>query len=178
MRKLDHADLSAQRLLPGEVNPDRFPIALVLHDIRSTYNVGSIFRSADAARVARVLLSGYSPDPALAAVRKTALGAHLTVPWERTTVENGIGMLRSAGYRIVALELTDASHSLYDFTVGHLPIAFIAGNEITGIPQHIIDMCDTACSIPMFGAKHSLNVAVAVGTALLHCANVYSPNCF
>ncbi|KXK51968.1 MAG: rRNA methylase [Chlorobi bacterium OLB7] len=167
MRKLSHEELLAQRLTAAEVlSTVRHPVVGILEDIRSLYNVGSCFRTADAMLLQRLILTGYTPTPPRKEISKTALGATETVPWE--FVANGaeaVAMLRLQGYRTYALELTDSSLQLGTAQLPPGPIAFVAGNEITGVSAATLAACDGAIEIPMHGVKHSLNVAVAFGIA-------------
>ncbi len=147
---------------------------VVLPDIRSVHNVGSIFRTSDAAGVSRVFLTGHTPAPidrfgrARADIAKVALGAEKTVPWEYVAdTKTLIQRLRAEGVRIVAVEQHERS---VDYRHIALPtggaVAFIFGNEVTGIPEDILSLCDDIAEIAMHGTKESLNVSVAVGVVL------------
>lgn len=168
MKKLDHSELVAQRLTESDANTlPRQPLVVVLQNIRSLYNVGSIFRTADAMRVAELVLTGYTPSPPNIAISKTALGADRTVPWTQVQhTADALGDLRRRGFRIFALELTDSSRSVRSIAPSDLPMALVLGNEIAGVTQDVLDLCDGAFEIPMYGVKHSLNVAVAAGIAM------------
>lgn len=151
-------------LLPPDA--PRHPLAVVLDDVRSAYNVGSILRTADAVRAARVVCCGYTPPPDHPAVAKTALGAEASVPWAvAESVEAAIEALRAEGYTPVALEQTDAPTTLQGIEPGDFPIALVLGNEVTGVSREALAACDRALELPQYGAKHSLNVAVAFGVA-------------
>ena len=167
MRKLSHEELLAQRLTPAEaLATARHPVVGVLEDIRSLYNVGSCFRTADAMLLERLILTGYTPTPPRKEISKTALGATETVPWE--CIKDGaeaVALLQSQGFRTYALELTDSSLQLGSVEIPPGPVAFIAGNEITGVSAATLAACDGCLEIPMHGVKHSLNVAVAFGIA-------------
>jgi tRNA G18 (ribose-2'-O)-methylase SpoU len=167
MRKLIHAEILERRLTPEEaLAATRHPVIGVLENVRSLYNVGSCFRTADAMLLERLVLTGYTPSPPRQEIFKTALGATETVPWqhERDAVA-AVESLRASGVTVCALEITESSLSIE--TIGELPypLAFIVGNEISGVSQDVLDRCDHAVGIPMFGVKHSLNVAVAFGIA-------------
>lgn len=173
MRKLTHDDLVAQRLPATQaLQAKRYPITLMLEDIRSLYNVGSIFRSADAFRIERILLTGYTPRPPRKEISKTALGADETVPW--TYVESSadaVEQLKAEGVRVFAVELAESSLPLSAITSLLLAspsshVALILGNELTGVSSSVMGLCEGAVEIPMFGTKHSLNVAVAAGIVL------------
>ncbi len=176
MKKLTHDQIANRRFsLETLKDAERFPLTVLLDNIRSLYNVGSIFRSADGARVRKLYLSGYTPHPPRKEIEKTALGATATVPWEYIedplpTLEH----LRSTGVRLCALEHTDGSIPYFDVSREAFPLCLIIGNEISGVSKRIIDICDMAIDIPMFGMKQSLNVSVAFGIAvygLLHIVN-------
>ncbi|MEM1042795.1 MAG: RNA methyltransferase [Bacteroidota bacterium] len=144
----------------------RHPIAVVLDNIRSAYNVGSVLRTADAARLAHVWVTGYTPTPEHVRVAKTALGAEHTVPW--THAPNPLALfdrLRADGWTLAALEQTDTPTAIGAVAADQFPLAFVLGNEVKGVRQEILDRCDLALEIPQYGAKHSLNVAVAFGIA-------------
>jgi 23S rRNA (guanosine2251-2'-O)-methyltransferase len=145
---------------------------LILDNIRSNYNVGAIFRTADAAGVAKIFLVGYTPAPIdrfgreVKELLKTSLGATKTVPWE--SVPDCLGLvkrLQTDGVTVVAVELTPTSISLYDFTVPE-NVAYIMGNEIDGVSPDVLAAVDVVVEIPMHGMKESLNVSVATGIML------------
>ncbi len=148
------------------------PLALVLDNLRSGHNVGSAFRTADAFRLRRLLLCGFTPTPPHKEIRKTALGATDTVPWTsipQTT--QAVERLRAEGYTVLAFEQTQAATSLRDFRPEPgRPYAFVFGNEINGVDQEVVDLCHGCLEIPQFGTKHSLNVSVAIGMAIWHYA--------
>ncbi len=175
MRKLLHAELVAQRLSEKEAEcAERHPVALLLHNIRSLYNVGSMFRTADAALASELILCGYTPSPPRKEIEKTALGAVDTVPWsyEQSTVQ-AIAMLKKRGYTVLALELTDKGRSYDELSAADFPLCLVAGNEITGVDDDVLALCDGALQIPMFGVKHSLNVGVATGIALFEAVRCW-----
>jgi 23S rRNA (guanosine2251-2'-O)-methyltransferase len=146
----------------------------ILHDIRSKYNVGAIFRTADAAGVEKIFLTGYTPAPrdrfgrTDQEIDKTSLGASLSVPWEQVpSIEVLIANLKAAGVCVVAVEIAPGSVSLYDF-VPPPRVAYIFGNETEGIPPAVLALADEILEIPMAGQKESLNVSVTAGVVLLH----------
>lgn len=150
----------------------RKEIAVLLHDIRSAHNVGSIFRTCDAAGVSKVFLSGYTPTPAdrfgriQKDIAKTALGAETYLPWEyQKTATAIISKLRKAGWSVVALEQDTKSVDYRKFKLKK-PTLFILGNEVEGVSKRIIKKCDAVVEIPMHGKKESLNVSVATGILL------------
>jgi tRNA G18 (ribose-2'-O)-methylase SpoU len=152
---------------PGDLDAlPRHPVAVVLDNIRSAYNVGSIFRTADAARIGHVYVTGYTPTPEHRSVAKTALGAEHTVPWSQHEDPLPLlDLLRADGHTLAALEQTDSPTAISAVTRGQFPLTFVVGNEVEGVQQAILDRCDLALEIPQYGAKHSLNVSVAFGVA-------------
>ena len=149
----------------------RLPVVAILEDIRSLYNVGSIFRTSDGAHIEKLITVGYTPHPPRKEIEKTALGATETVPHEHfATIEEAVASLR--GFRIAALEIAANSRSVFELTREDFPLALIIGNEITGVSDRALALCDMAIEIPMLGAKHSLNVAVAYGIAIFECMRV------
>jgi tRNA G18 (ribose-2'-O)-methylase SpoU len=148
--------------------------ALILHNIRSVHNVGSIFRTADAAGVSRIILSGYTPTP-LDRFRlprkdfaKVSLGAEQTIPWQHTkTIAQAVKILKLENYFIAAVEQDKNSIPLFDFVPPkNKPIALIMGNEVLGISKQSLKLADAILEIPMQGLKESLNVSVAAGIAM------------
>lgn len=147
---------------------------VILEDIRSHYNVGAIFRTADAAGVAHVYLGGYTPAPldrfgrVVPEIAKTSLGASAVVPY--TAVEDTLEVVRTlqaAGVTVVAVEQAVGSVSLYEF-VPAVAVAYVFGNEITGVSAAVCRAADVVLEIPMAGMKESLNVSVTAGVVLLH----------
>ena len=147
---------------------DKLPLTVVVDNVRSLHNVGSIFRTSDAFRVERIVLCGITATPPHAEIHKTALGAEDVVEWvyEKDTLE-AVGKLRSDGYRIYAIEQVEESIALQDFSVkpGE-KYAVILGNEVKGVQQQVVDACDGSIEIPQFGTKHSLNVSVTAGMVI------------
>lgn len=169
IRKLRHDEIVRTSVAHIEHAP-RHPLYLIVDNVRSLYNVGSIFRSCDGAMVKRLFLCGFTPYPPRKEIDKTALGATESVPWEYVPrVTDAIGRLKAEGVRIAALEHTDKSMSCFDLTPDLFPLAVVVGNEIAGISQEAVELCDLAVEIPMHGVKHSLNVAVATGILLYEC---------
>lgn len=168
MKKLTHAEISTKRVPPHEMATiSRPPVAALLDNVRSLYNVGSIFRTSDGARLERLFLTGYTPHPPRREIEKTALGATGTVPWEyHRDPLAALEANKAAGRQICALELTDSSIPYYDLRPTSFPLCLVVGNEITGVSREVLSRCDLAIEIPMFGTKQSLNVAVAYGIVL------------
>lgn len=143
-------------------------IYLILHNIRSAYNVGAIFRTADAAGVGRIYLTGYTPTPADPKVVKTSLGAEKSVVWEKYfNTWRLVEELKNEGVQIVALEQSAKSRDYQRFKP-KFPLAVVIGNEVKGLSANILKRCDSIWHIPMRGQKESLNVAVATGIFVYH----------
>lgn len=150
----------------------RPPLTLVVHNVRSTHNVGSILRTGDAAGVTKVYLCGTTPTPVdrfgrnRNDIAKVALGAEHTVAWEgKEDIREVIADLRAENVRIVALEQSDRSIPYTELALDQ-PTALVLGEEVHGIPEDILALCDVIVEIPMHGAKESLNVSVSAGIAL------------
>lgn len=179
MRKLTHDDLVQQRAAADQQpGAPRNRVIVLLDNVRSLYNVGSIFRTCDAARVEKLILTGYTPHPPRKEITKTALGAEDSVPWEyvRDPVE-AVRSLKAKGVKICAVEQTDAGRSYTDLAHTDFPICLILGNEIGGVDPALVALADMAIEIPMSGIKHSLNVSVACGVVVFEAVRAASrPN--
>lgn len=146
----------------------RHPVSLILDNVRSMNNIGSIFRSADCFGVEHIHLCGISATPPHREIHKTALGAENTVPWSysKNTVELCMD-LKSKGYTLLAVEQTEGSSALGTFKLDKdKRYALILGNEVDGVAQEVINLCDMCIEIPQFGTKHSFNVSVCAGIVL------------
>ncbi len=174
MHKLRHDEILAQRLSIEEAHElPRHPVSVLLTNVRSLYNVGSIFRSCDAARVEELILCGFTPHPPRKEISKTALGAVDTVPHRYFKSElDAIKDLRDKGRRIIAVELTDSARAYDQLLATDFPCCLILGNELTGIDDEVLKQCDDSIMIPMFGVKHSLNVSVAAGIAMFEAVRL------
>lgn len=165
MRKLTNAEKHARwaNLRP----PRRYPITGVLDNIRSAYNVGAMFRTAECAYISELILCGITAQPPHQEVEKTALGATKTLPWRYfpDTLE-ALEALKSEGLRIAALEITDASLPIQTVQEEHFPLALVVGNELSGVDERVLAAADLVVEIPQYGQKESLNVAVAFGVAV------------
>jgi len=168
VRKLTHDEISLQRIARGALETARRnPIFGVLDNIRSLYNVGSIFRSSDGGLIRGLYLCGFTPHPPRKEIEKTALGATETVPWRYFADPlEAVDDLRRQGVRICVLELTTSGIPYYRVKQSDFPVALIVGNEITGVSPGVVAAADMALEIPMYGTKQSLNAAVAYGIAL------------
>lgn len=164
----DRTTLEAAREAP------RFPIFAVLDHIRSAHNVGSMFRTADGARLTELWLCGYTPTPPHRHLAKTALGAVDVVPWQHcATVAEAIGGVRRRGAQVLAVEKTPSSVSLYEMELS-FPVALVMGNEVDGLGEATIASCEAVVHLPMYGLKNSLNVSVAFGIAVYEILRRYS----
>lgn len=170
MRELEARSLNFNPL--PSISPLSMDVSIILHNIRSSENVGSIFRTADAAGVSKVYVAGYTPAPLDRFKRKNAklikasLGAEESVPWEMyADIFELIERLKKEGIQIVAVEQSPQSIPYTSF-VPDGPTAFIFGNEVEGVPQDILDAVDSVIEIPMHGEKESLNVSVTAGIIL------------
>ena len=149
------------------------PVTVVLDNVRSMYNVGAFFRTADGAAVEKLHLCGITGQPPKTAISKTALGAEESVAWEHSwepvpVVED----LRRRGYEIAAIETTLHAVDLYDWTP-RFPVCLVFGHEVDGIRPEVSRLCDTHIRIPMLGIKHSLNVATAGGVVIYELLRKY-----
>lgn len=149
------------------------PVLVLLDNVRSMYNVGAFFRTADAARIEKLCLCGITAQPPQRAIAKTALGAEQTVPWAHTwEPEPLVRDLRARGFEIAAVETTVHAVDLFDWTP-RFPVCVVFGHEVTGIRPEISALCDTNVRIPMLGTKHSLNVATAGGVVIYELLRKY-----
>ncbi|MBP3483090.1 MAG: RNA methyltransferase [Alistipes sp.] len=146
----------------------KMPVTVVLDNVRSAQNTGSFFRTCDAFAVERIALCGITATPPDREIRKTALGAEMSVAWSRyESTADCISELRRDGYRILAVEQVEGAEMLGEFRPQEGErYALIFGNEVEGVGQQAVDMCDGAIEIPQLGTKHSLNVSVAAGIVL------------
>ncbi len=152
----------------------KHPIYLMLHNIRSMWNVGAMFRTADAAGIEKMILTGYTATPPRKEITKTALGAEANVLWEyHADPLEALSRLREQGVRIFGLEIAEGSRSYTDLNAADFPICLVVGNEVDGIDPQVLEGCDEVLEIPQYGTKHSLNVAVAAGIALFELVRVF-----
>lgn len=174
MRKLKITELN--RMSVNEFKEShKMPLVVVLDDVRSLHNVGSVFRSSDAFRVESIYLCGITAVPPQPEIHKTALGAEDTVDWKyyQSAVE-AVDNLKANGYKVFAIEQVEGSVMLdkleLDFTEKY---AVVLGNEVKGVQQEVVDHCDGCIEIPQYGTKHSLNVSVTAGIIVWEFANRY-----
>lgn len=167
MRKLSMDELNRKSVSEFKQS-EKFPVVVVLDNIRSMHNVGSVFRTADAFLLQGIYLCGYTPQPPHRDINKTALGATETVEWkyyQQTT--DAIKELKEDGYKVFAIEQVENSVMLDKFLIDELDkIAVVFGNEVSGVEQEVIKLCDGCIEIPQLGMKHSLNISVAAGIVL------------
>lgn len=164
MRKLNITELN--RINKEEFKKsEKLPLIIILDNVRSLHNVGSVFRSSDAFRVESIYLCGITATPPQAEIHKTALGAEDTVDWkyyEKT--QDAVIELKKEGVEVLAIEQVEGSIMLQNFVPQpDKKYAIVFGNEVKGVQQEVVDMCDNCIEIPQFGTKHSLNVSVTAG---------------
>lgn len=169
MRKLSVTEL-------GRIDVDQFrkssklPLTIILDDVRSLYNVGSVFRTSDAFRIERIILCGITatPDNSLVEIHKTALGAEESLEWIYSNdCVSVVKELNDKGYVTIAVEQVEGSQKLNDFKVeSGCSYALVLGNEVKGVNQEVVDNCRLSLEIPQYGTKHSLNVSVTAGLVI------------
>jgi len=176
MRKLTTGELKRKTI--DEVRAsEKMPIIAVLENVRSAYNVGSLFRTADAFLLEGIYLCGYTAFPPHKEIRKTALGAEESVQWRHfKKTEEALEALRAQGYAVYAVEQTEAASHLHQFRAGGEKVAVVFGNEVTGVEQATIAHCDGSIEIPQLGMKHSLNISVAAGIVLWELVRARLPH--
>lgn len=144
---------------------NRLPVAAILHNVRSLYNVGAFFRTADAVGLDHLYLSGFTGSPPHRQIAKTALGAEQSVAWSRDDAREVIPRVRSAGWDVAAIETIENAVDLFDWQPV-FPAMVVFGHEVEGLPAELVAVCTTRVRIPMLGTKRSLNVATAGGVVL------------
>ena len=175
MKKLTHEEISENRSTLDNLHKvKKLPVYVMIDSIRSNYNVGSIFRTSDGAMIEKLYLCGYTPHPPKKEILKTALGATESVSWEYVKdPKEVIKKMKSDGVNVCALELTDKSFPYYELKKDIFPLCVLIGNEITGVSQELLDLCDFSIEIPQFGIKQSLNVAVAYGVTIFKLREIF-----
>jgi len=172
MRKLKNSEL--ERLTVDEFKQaEKFPLVIVLDNIRSLNNIGSAFRTGDAFRIESIYLCGITATPPHREIHKTALGAENTVDWKYFESTNeAVNSLKEQGFKIVAVEQAAQSTLLQDFKTDiSEKLALIFGNEVDGVEDSIMELADYCVEIPQFGTKHSLNITVSLGIVIWHIAS-------
>lgn len=153
---------------------EKFPLILVLDELRSGLNVGSFFRTADAMGIEAVYCVGYTPVPPHREILKTALGSTESVSWEYfESIDAALMKLKDKGYQIVCLEQVHGAVFLDDVVEIKLPTALVVGNEVSGVSEKAIGICDACWEIRQYGTKHSMNVAVSGGMAIFHWVQMW-----
>lgn len=147
---------------------EKMPVIVVLENIRSAYNVGSVFRTSDAFLIEAIYITGYSAKPPHKEIKKTALGAEESVAWKHfASATEAVAELREMDYKVFAIEQVEHSQQLHELNWnGEEKIAVVFGNEVVGVEQSTIALCDGCVEIPQLGMKHSLNIATAAGVVL------------
>lgn len=146
---------------------DKKPLVVVMDNIRSMHNVGSVFRTADAFLISGICLCGFTPQPPHRDIHKTALGATDSVDWlyyENTS--DAVLALKERGFKVLAIEQTEGSILLNEYVQSKMPLAFVFGNEVDGVSDEVIQLCDGVIEIPQWGMKHSLNISVAAAVVM------------
>lgn len=167
MRKKQNAELG--RITPEQYTEmEKLPVVVVADNVRSLHNVGALFRTCDAFGMEAVYLCGITAQPPNKEIHKTALGAENSVPWKFfQQTEDAITELKAAGYTVLAIEQTEEAVMLNEWKAEtDRKYALIFGNEVKGVGQEAVDLCDGAIEIPQIGTKHSLNVSVSAGVVL------------
>nr|WP_294922776.1 RNA methyltransferase [uncultured Flavobacterium sp.] len=164
MRKLENSELD-RKTIDDFKKSDKTPLIIVLDDIRSLHNIGSVFRTADAFLIEKIILCGITATPPNKEIHKTALGATETVAWEHhENVLEVIESLKKENVLTLAIEQVESSIFLQDFTVEkNQKYALVFGNEVYGVAQEAVAICDGCIEIPQLGTKHSLNISVSAG---------------
>jgi 23S rRNA (guanosine2251-2'-O)-methyltransferase len=166
MRKLKNNELGRKNIEEFK-NADKTPITIVLDNVRSALNVGSVFRTSDAFLIENIILCGITATPPDKEIRKAALGSTDSVKWEFfVNTIDAVKKLKAEGYHIIGVEQADKSTMLNDISLPKKPIAIIMGNEVNGVAQEAIDICNAVIEIPQFGTKHSLNISVTAGIVI------------
>lgn len=167
MRKLENSELG--RLNVEEFKEvDKTPICIVLDNVRSLNNIGSVFRTADAFLIERIYLCGITATPPHKDIHKTALGATDSVEWEyREDTVQLLKDLKESGYTALSVEQAENAHMLNDFQIeSNAKYALVFGNEVKGVSQNVVSLSDGVLEIPQYGTKHSLNISVSVGVVV------------
>ncbi|WP_213520968.1 RNA methyltransferase [Nonlabens sp.] len=167
MRKLLNEELD-RLTMEGFKESDKTPLVIVLDNVRSLNNIGSIFRSADAYRVEKIYLCGITAQPPHKDIRKTALGATETVDWEyAVNTIDVVNKLNLQGYTTCAIEQAERSENLHKFSpLKGAKVAIVLGNEVKGVQQEVVDACKEVIELEQYGTKHSLNISVCAGIVI------------
>ena len=174
MQKRTNDELKATRPTLEEVKTiPKIPVSFLVENVRSVHNVGSIFRTADGMGAEKIYIAGYSAYPPRDDLSKVALGAEISVPWEQNDYPLKIAeKIKSNGIQLIGLEQTHSSPSIYEIE-WKFPVCIVLGNEVTGVSDELLSVCDPCVEIPMRGVKQSLNVSVAAGVVGYEVARQY-----
>lgn len=176
MKKLRVSELNRLSIQDFK-DADKLPYVVVLDSVRSLHNVGSVFRTADAFRCEHLYLCGITGTPPQREITKTAIGAERSVAWTYAANARELAnSLKAQGYTLYAVEQTTGSQRLEDISWPGGKVAFVFGNEIDGVDQELIEICDACIEIPQAGTKHSLNISVAAGIVLWEYARQFLPH--
>jgi 23S rRNA (guanosine2251-2'-O)-methyltransferase len=165
-----------ERMSPVEFKQtEKLPIVVVLDEVRSMHNVGSVFRTSDGFLIESIYLCGLTPQPPHRDIQKTALGATETVAWKHvTTTQQAIDELKQNGFTVIAIEQVHNSIALNQFKIDKSKkYAIVFGHEVNGVQEEIINQCDFSIEIPQLGSKHSLNISVSAGMVIWEMAKEY-----
>lgn len=167
MRKLKNEELGRKSVEEFRIGK-KLPVIVVLDDVRSMHNIGSVFRTSDAFLVEKIFLCGITAQPPHREITKTALGATESVEWQYySVISDAISELKSVGCKILCIEQAEGSIDLADFIPeNNVKYAVVFGNEVNGVSQSVVDVCDLCLEIPQFGTKHSFNISVTAGIVL------------
>ena len=166
MKKLKNKDLQRINIEEFKITK-KIPITIVLDNVRSAINVGSVFRTSDAFLIENIILCGITATPPNKEIRKAALGSTDSVNWKYIkNTTDAVKQLIKDGYHVLGIEQVDKSTKLNEFELPKKAIAIILGNEVNGVDQQVIDLCNEVIEIPQFGTKHSLNIAVTSGIVI------------
>ena len=173
MRKLANSELN--RISNEEFKiVDKLPLTIILDNIRSMNNIGSVFRTSDAFRIEQIILCGITARPPHKDIQKTALGATESVPWSYIeTTKEAVEKLKKEGYKIAAVEQAEQSIMLDEYSLGSEKLALIFGNEVNGVEDEVMGLVDECIEIPQFGTKHSLNISVSTAVVAWHIFNLF-----
>jgi 23S rRNA (guanosine2251-2'-O)-methyltransferase len=167
MRKLKNNELNRKSI--GEFKKTKkIPVSIILDNVRSQHNIGSVFRTADAFLIEKIYLCGISSTPPNKEIHKTALGATDSVDWEyHENTQTVVEMLKKSGHQVIGIEQAEGNVSLNEFEPPKIqPVALVFGHEVKGVQQGIVDLCDVVIELPQYGTKHSLNISVCAGIVI------------
>jgi len=166
MRKLRNTELNRLTISQYK-NIPKNKVVVVLDNVRSLYNVGSVFRTSDAFSIEKIVLGGITGTPPHKEIRKTAIGAEKSVDWEHAEdTLSAVQELKKQGYQVIGVEQTSVSKNLEQALFSKEPIALVFGNEVDGVSEAVLSECDFCVEIPQFGTKHSFNISVSVALVL------------